>query len=97
MCEYDSCEANSFEAFLIADAWLRWILLASPHELLEHVLGAHTTATEPCSLIHHLEQRVLGFLADDHYALHVNQQLAALKFRLGVRPYRSPLRHPRCD
>jgi hypothetical protein len=89
--------ATSFLASLIAGVWPDWSSPASLPQLPEYMLCKHATAAEPCSLIHHLQKSILGFLADDNYVSHVNHQLATVEFLFGFLPYCPQLRNPWCD
>src|SRR5882724_3065094 len=89
--------ASSLVVLLIVRARLNQDLPASPLELLEHVFREHATATEPCSLIHHVQKSVLCFLTDDHYALNVDHQFTPVEFCLSSVPSCPQLSNPWCD
>jgi len=89
--------ANSYLAFLVVCIASDGSFPASLPQLLEYMLRKHATAAEPCSLIHHLQESILGFLADDNYVSHINHQLAAVEFLFGFVPYCPQLGDPWCD
>jgi hypothetical protein len=63
--------------------------LATARELLEHVLGEHTTtATEFRAIIYELQKGVLSLLADERDIADVDHYLAAVTFRFDPFPRR---------
>src|SRR6266853_147135 len=83
----------SHTGMLFLDRFAR-VPLASPSELLDHVLGEHATATKLCSCMHQFQKSVLSILADDGYIPHVNHQNAALDHLVDGLPCGPQLRNP---